>query len=195
MPMQVRNNFTVTILADHFCLLFHPMYYSNNNNGIYIKNIQIQSSKGEIVSYNIHDIINLTEKEHLEHLLSFVMHLQVAIQLHKCTTLVKSLLLVSLKCPRTYNIFSSSFYQKSATVNEIENAIIQFFELLYSTSLNLQQIRKQKYDTMVASDYWKIDPALLPPSPRVVFFHGSRVHRKIVVWKDLSDVIAMGMEN
>ena len=123
------------------------------------------------------------------------MHLQVAIQLHKCTTLVKSLLLASLKCPRTYNIFSSSFYQKSATVNEIENAIIQFFELLYSTSPNLQQIRKQKYDTMVASDYWKIDPALLPPSQRAVFFHGSRVHRKIVVWKDLSDVIAMGMEN
>ena len=109
------------------------------------------------------------------------MHLHVAIRPHKCTTLVKSLFLVSLKCPRTYNIFSNSFYQSSATVNEIGNAIIQFFELLYSTSPNLQQVRKQTYDAMVASDCWKIDPALLPPSPRAVFFHGSRVHHKIFV--------------
>ena len=108
------------------------------------------------------------------------MHLQAAIRPHKCTTLVKSLFLVSLKCPRTYNIFSSSFYQSSATVNEIGNAIIQFFELLYSTSPNLQQVRKQTYDAMVASDY-DSDPALLPPSPRAVFFHGSRVHHKIFV--------------
>ena len=81
------------------------------------------------------------------------MHLQVATRPRKCTTLVKSLFLVSLKCPRTYNIFPGSLYQNSATVNEIGNVIIQFFELLhYSTSSNLQQIRKQKYDTMVASD-------------------------------------------
>ena len=36
--------------------------------------------------------------------------------------------------------------------------------------------------------WWKIDPALLPPSPRTAFFHDLRVYHQIVVWKDLSDV-------
>ena len=65
---------------------------------------------------------------------------------------------------------SEQFYQASATVNEIGNASIRAFELLYSTAFNLQQIRKQKYDTMAASDRSKIDPTLLPPSPRAAFF-------------------------
>ena len=47
---------------------------------------------------------------------------------------------------------SEQFYQASATVNEIGNASIQVFELLYSTTFNLQQIRKQKYDTIAASN-------------------------------------------
>ena len=50
------------------------------------------------------------------------------------------------------------------------------------------QIRKQKYDTMAASYHLKIDPALLPLSPRAAFFHGLQVHHQIVVWKDLSKV-------
>ena len=74
------------------------------------------------------------------------------------------------------------------TVNEIGNASIQVFELLYSTTFNLKQIRKQKYDTMAASYCLKIDPVLLPTSPRTAFFHGLRVHHRIVVWKDLSEV-------
>ena len=44
------------------------------------------------------------------------------------------------------------------------------------------------YDTMVASDSWKIDPVLLQPSARVAFFHGLRVHHQNVVWQDLKDV-------
>ena len=39
---QVQNHFTVTILADDtnsFCLLLHNIYYSNNKNEIYIKNM------------------------------------------------------------------------------------------------------------------------------------------------------------
>ena len=41
---------------------------------------------------------------------------------------------------------------------------------------------------MAASDRSKIDPALLPPSPRAAFFHGLPVHHQIGVWKDLSEV-------
>ena len=73
---------------------------------------------------------------------------------------------------------SEQFYQASATVNEIGNASIRVFELIYSATFNLQQMRKQKYDTMAAFDRSKIDL-------RAAFFHGSRVHHKIVVWKDL----------
>ena len=80
------------------------------------------------------------------------MHLQVATRPHKYTILVKSQVLASLKCRRTYNIFQNKFYQASATVNEIGNASIRVFELLYSTTFNLQQIRKQKYDTITASN-------------------------------------------
>ena len=83
---------------------------------------------------------------------------------------------------------SEQIFQASATVNEIGNASIRVFELFYSTTFNLQQIRKQKYDAMVASDRSKIDLVLLPPSPRAAFFHGLRVHYQIFVWKDLSKV-------
>ena len=83
---------------------------------------------------------------------------------------------------------SEQFYQASATVNEIGNASIRVFELLYSSTFNLQQIRKQKYDTMATSYRSEIDPALLPPSPMAAFFYGLRVHHQIVVWKDLSEV-------
>ena len=74
------------------------------------------------------------------------MHLQVATRPHKYTILVKSQFLASLKCRRPYNL-SEQFYQASTTVNEIGNASIRIFELLYSAIFNLQQIRKQKYDT------------------------------------------------
>ena len=76
---------------------------------------------------------------------------------------------------------SKQIYQASATVDEIGNASIQVFELLYSTTFNLPQTRKQKYDTMAASDRSKIDPALLPPSPRAAFFHGLRDPHQDVV--------------
>ena len=83
---------------------------------------------------------------------------------------------------------SKQFYQNSATVKEIGNASIRVFELLHSTSSNLQQTRKQKYDTMVTSNCSEIDPALLSSSPRGAFFHGLWAHHQIVVWKDLSNV-------
>ena len=40
---------------------------------------------------------------------------------------------------------------------------------------------------MVAADRSKIDPALLPPSPRAAFYHGLRVYHQIQVWKALCD--------
>ena len=59
--------------------------------------------------------------------------------------------------------------------------IILFFELLHLTPSSLQHNK-------VASDCWKIDHALLPPSPRAAFFHGLQVHHQIVVWEDLRNI-------
>ena len=78
---------------------------------------------------------------------------------------------------------SEQFYQASATVNEIGNASIRVFELLYSATLHLQQVRKQNYDIMAISDRSKINSTFLAPSPRAAFFHGLRVYHQIVVWK------------
>ena len=72
--------------------------------------------------------------------------------------------------------------------DDIGNAGIRFYPLLHSPTCTLQQIRKHKYDAMVASDRSKIDPAILPPSPRAAFYHGLRVYHQVMVRKELSDV-------
>ena len=41
---------------------------------------------------------------------------------------------------------------------------------------------------MIAADRSKVDPALLPPSPRAVFYHGFRLYHQIQIWKQLSGV-------
>ena len=181
---------TVTVLADDtdiLCLLLHHMYYTNNKNETYLKNMTIQSNKDERVNYNINDIISSTKKEYLEHLLfchAFT-GCDTTSQIHNFR---KKSIFSKFKMLKDIQHLSEQFYEASTTVNEIGNASIRVFKLLYSTTFNLQQIRKQKYDTMAASDCSKMDPAILPPSTRAAFFHGLRVDHQIVVWKDLSDV-------
>ena len=140
----------------------------------------IQSSKDERVSYNINDIIRPTKKEYLEHLL--ICHAFTGYDTtSQIPNFCKESIFSQLKMSKDLQHLSEQFYQARATVNEIGNASIRVFELLYSTTFNLQQIRNSKYDAMAASDLSKIDPALLPPSPRAAFFHGLRVHHQIVI--------------
>lgn len=79
------------------------------------------------------------------------------------------------------------FHQEQEHPEEIGNAAIRFFEFLHSSSYNLSQIRKQKYEEMVMSDRSKIDPSLLPPSPRAAYYHGLRVYHQVKVWKNFCD--------
>ena len=127
--LQAQNHFTVTILADDtdiFCLFLHHIYYSNYKKEIYIKNMYIQSSKGEKVRYNIRDIINSTEKEYLEHL--FFCHAFIGCDTTAQThNFGKKSIFSTLKKSKG---LPSCFYQNSATVNEIRNAIIRFFEFI-----------------------------------------------------------------
>ena len=111
----------------------------------------IKSNKDKRVSYNINDITRSTKKECLEHLLfrhAFT-GCDTTSQIHNFG---KKSIFSKLKMSKDLQHLSEQFYQASATVNEIGNASIQVFELLYSTTFNLQQIRKQKYVTMAASD-------------------------------------------
>ena len=121
--------------------------------------MMIKSNKDKRVSYNINDITRSTKKECLEHLLfrhAFT-GCDTTSQIHNFG---KKSIFSKLKMSKDLQHLSEQFYQASATVNEIGNASIRVFELLYSTNFNLQQIRNQKYDTMAASDRSKIDPAL-----------------------------------
>ena len=131
--------------------------------------MRIQSSKNKRISYSIHDIINSTEKEYLEHILychTFT-GCNTTSQIHNFG---KRSIFSKIKISNDLQHLSKKFYQNSATVNEIGNASIRVFELLHLASSNLQQIRTQKYDTMVVSNRSNIDPVLLPPSPRAEFF-------------------------
>ena len=100
------------------------------------------------------------------------MYLQVATRTSQIHNFGKKSIFSKLKISNDLQHLLEQFYQASATFSEIGYASIRVFELLYSTTVNLQQIRNQKFDIMAASNYSKIDPALLPPSSRAVFFHG-----------------------
>ena len=116
----------VTVLAEYtdiLRLLSHHMYHSNNSNEIYLKNMTIQSNKDERVSCNTNDIIRSTKKEYSEHLLFS--------HAFKYTILVKKSIFSKLKMSKDLQHLSEQFYQASATINEIENASVRVFELLY----------------------------------------------------------------
>ena len=92
--------------------------------------MQIQSRKGERVSYNIHDTISSTQKEYLEHLLfchAFV-GCDTTSQIYNFG---KKSIFSQLKIFKDLQDLSKWFYLNSATANEIGNANIRIFELLY----------------------------------------------------------------
>ena len=131
--------------------------------------MRIQSRKNKRISYSIHDIINSTEKKYLEHILcchTFIGCNTTSQILNYGKRSIFSKIIIS----NDLQHLSKKFYQNGASVNEIGNASIRVFELLHSALSNLQQIRTQKYDTMVVSNRSNIDPVLLPPSPRAAFY-------------------------
>ena len=77
---------------------------------------------------------------------------------------------------------ANAFYKDDKLPEDIGDATICFFELLNSSQgEELHQIRKRKYEEMVMSNRSKIDPLLLPPSPRAAHFHGLRVYHQLNV--------------
>ena len=100
----------------------------------------------------------------------------------------KRSILLKMESSETLRNIAKQFYVDSLLPESVGNASIRFFEELYSPCSSLQQIRKQKYNGMVASNRLSIDPALLPPSPRAAYFHGLRVYHQINIWRKYTDI-------
>ena len=73
------------------------------------------------------------------------------------------------------------FYEEFKAPEEIGNACVYLFEMMYSPSDRLPQNRKRRYDDMVRTDHTKIELSLLTPSSRAAYDHGLRVHHQIKV--------------
>ena len=82
------------------------------------------------------------------------------------------------------------FYMDSLSPEDIGDCSIEIFEIIYSTGdekFTLPQLRRSKYEEMVASTRTKIDPSCMPPTPRAAHFHGLRCYHQLQVWLKLLD--------
>ena len=179
----------VTILADDtdiLCLLLYHVYFHNDCQDIFLKTMRTLKDTQERISYSINDIIEACNKVHIKYILfahTFTGCDTTSI-IHKFG---KTSILSKLKNSCELQQIADQFCLEDMDCQDIGSAAVRVFELLNSPTCTLQQIRRQKYDAMVAADRSKIDPALLPPSPRAAFYHGLRVYHQIQVWKALCD--------
>ena len=142
--------------------------------------MRIQKDTDERVSFSINDVIHTCDKVYIEWIL-------FAHTFSGCDTTSiidkfgKTSILNKFKTLSASWEVAELFYLDNMSPDDIGNAAVRVFELLHSPKSTLQQIRRQKYDAMVATNISKIDPALLPPA----FYHGLRIYHQIQVWKGL----------
>ena len=177
----------VTVLADDtdiLCLLLHHVYFTYHNTNVYLKNMKINKNTEERKTYSINEVIAVLDKSTIERLL-----LAHAFTGSDTTSMIynfgKTAIFSKMKKSNALAELGKKFYVENQEPEEIGKTTIRFFELLHSTKSTLQQIRKQKYDILVNTDRTKIDPALLPPSPRAAYYHGLRVYHQVQVWTKL----------
>ena len=95
-------------------------------------------------------------------------------------------ILIKLQSSIKLQNIAQKFYEKCQNPQDIGNTCVTVFEELMGKNQTLSQIRRQKFASLVASDWSNIDPALLPPTPRAAYFHGLRVYHQVQVWECLS---------
>lgn len=186
--LEVRDK-PVTIFSDDtdvLCLLLHHEDIANNPKPIFLKNMTCRKENESRQSYKIQDIVNQADPIHTKYSL-FEHGFTGSDTTSTIYNFGKVQILQKLKKSSKLRELADKFYLDDITSDDIGKATVRFFELMHSPTSNLQEIRKQKYDSMVAGNRAKIDPALLPPSPRAAFFHGLRVYHQIRVWRKLSD--------
>ena len=178
---------SVTVLADDtdiMILLIHHVYFKYSDCNIFLKSMRTQKDTEERFTYNINDIIASCDKVHIENIL-FAHAFTGCDTTSSIYRFGQTKILSKLKNSGELKNIVEQFYTRDLTPENVGKAAIQFFELLYSPTDTLQQIRRKKYEATISEDRSKIDPALLPPSPRAAFSHGLRVYYQLLVWKGL----------
>jgi hypothetical protein len=177
----------VTVFADDtdiLCLLLHHYKSVDPSNKMYLTSM-IRKQNRQRECYNIGEIIDNTAENIINNVLfahAFTgCDTTSAIHNFGKTSIFRKLEAEDL-CSA-----ASTFYEDDKSPDEIGNASIRFFQLLHSSTLHLQQIRKQKYEEMITSDRAHIDPSVLPPSPRAAYYHGLRVYHQVRIWRSLID--------
>ena len=154
---------------------------------IYLINATRKKEQQRRECYNITDILNVVEDHVIKYLL-FAHAFTGCDTTSAIHNFGKTSIFKKLKDSIVLRNIADVFYEDLKPPEEIGNACIHFFEKMHSHSDKLPQIRKRKYDEMIRTDRSKIDPSLLPPSPRAAYYHGLRVYHQIKVWKDLSEI-------
>ena len=170
--------------TDVLCLLLH---HCNNTRDLHKVNIINVTKKKDQQRhcYTISDITNRLQNPVI------LLYLLFAHAFTGCDTTSaihrfgKSSIFTKLQHSKQLRLIADIFNKSEQTPEQIGTASISFFESLHSPNLSLAEIRKQKYEDMVAASKVNIDLSVLPPSPRVAFFHGLRVSHQLQVWLEL----------
>ena len=184
--VQLSKKAPVTVYADDtdiLCLLVH--HFPTAENPIYLANMKRKGNANR-ECFNIEDIVKNSNT---------IKHILFAHAFTGCDTTSaiynfgKTSIIMKLQGDRQLTEIASVFYENQKSPQEVGNASIQIFEKLNfsGNATSLQQIRKNKYESLVISDRARIDPSSLPPSPRAAYFHGLRVYHQMRVWLSLSN--------
>ena len=76
-----------------------------------------------------------------------------------------------------------------ATVEQVGEAGIRLFVIMYGgkQSDSLNNLRYAKFMEIVSLNKATLDPQKLPPTERAAFFHSSKVHLQVILWKKLTN--------
>ena len=205
-----KNANKVVVMAedtDILCLLLHHYQDLETPVDMFIKNVTCKSSskstsKKAVVcqtsarasparpEYRIKDVLENTD----EWVKEFVLFAHAYLGCDTTSAIYnlgKISIFEKLKKSQSLRNCARKFFDDDASPEIVGNASIEAFQVIYSDSKRnkideLPQLRRQKYDEMVASKRKAIDPSVLPPTPRAAYYHGLRTFHQICVWRKLS---------
>ena len=158
------------------------------NNYTNVDNIYITNAKKEQQGrgfYNVTDVLKALGNHIIKYLL--FAHALTVCDTSSTYNFGETSIFKKLKDSAALANSGDVFYEEFKRPEEIGNACIHLLEKMYLLSDRLPQTRKRKYDEMVRTDCAKINPSLLPLSPRAAYYHGLHMYHQIKVWKVLSE--------
>ena len=172
--------------TDNLRLLIHHVNISQKQNDIYIKNMTKKKESNERVCYRLHNVIDNLDPLIIKFIL-FAHAYTVCDTTSAIYNFGKQAIFPKTGASNTLQQIVQQFFLDNISPETTGNGSICCFEELYFPGSSLQQIRKIKYHKMVSSDRASIDSALLPLSPRAVYYQSLRIYHQMNVWRQLSD--------